>query len=205
VDDGRASSGEGVQTGVSAGQRAGIRTGRHWLVFFGIAVTIVILDQLTKALLVANVDPGQIVSVVGDYIRLVFSQNSGALFGLFRDQAILFAIASLVVIGLIVAFHGQSERSLYLSIALGLLLGGAIGNMIDRLRLGYVVDFVDIGIGGFRWYTFNLADAAISTALVMLFAVAFIPRLARLGERTEPSEPAERPESVERVEGDKGG
>jgi lipoprotein signal peptidase len=77
--------------------------------------------------------------------------------------------------------------------------------MIDRLRLGYVVDFVDIGIGGFRWYTFNLADAAISTALVMLFAVAFIPRLARLGERTEPSEPAERPESVERVEGDKGG
>jgi signal peptidase II len=205
VDDGRASSGEGVQTGVSAGQRAGIRTGRHWLVFFGIAVTIVVLDQLTKALLVANVDPGQIVSVVGDYIRLVFSQNSGALFGLFRDQAILFAIASLVVIGLIVAFHGQSERSLYLSIALGLLLGGAIGNMIDRLRLGYVVDFVDIGIGGFRWYTFNLADAAISTALVMLFAVAFIPRLARLGERTEPSEPAERPESVERVEGDKGG
>jgi signal peptidase II len=205
VDDGRASSGEGVQTGVSAGQRAGIRTGRHWLVFFGIAVTIVILDQLTKALLVANLDPGQIVSVVGDYIRLVFSQNSGALFGLFRDQAILFAIASLVVIGLIVAFHGQSERSLYLSIALGLLLGGAIGNMIDRLRLGYVVDFVDIGIGGFRWYTFNLADAAISTALVMLFAVAFIPRLARLGERTEPSEPAERPESVERVEGDKGG
>jgi signal peptidase II len=205
VDDGRASSGEGVQTGVSAGQRAGIRTGRHWLVFFGIAVTIVILDQLTKALLVANLDPGQIVSVVGDYIRLVFSQNSGALFGLFRDQAILFAIASLVVIGLIVAFHGQSERSLYLSIALGLLLGGAIGNMIDRLRLGYVVDFVDIGIGGFRWYTFNLADAAISTALVMLFAVAFIPRLARLGERTEPSEPPERAESVERVEGDKGG
>jgi signal peptidase II len=205
VDDGRASSGEGVQTGVSTGQRAGTRTGRHWLVFFGIAVTIVVLDQLTKAVLVANVNPGQIVSVVGDYIRLVFSQNSGALFGLFRDQAILFAIASLVVIGLIVAFHGQSERSLYLSIALGLLLGGAIGNMIDRLRLGYVVDFVDLGIGGFRWYTFNLADAAISTALVMLFAVAFIPRLARLGERTEPAEPAERPESVERVEGDKGG
>ena len=95
MDDGRASSGEGVQTGVSAGQRAGIRTGRHWLVFFGIAVTIVVLDQLTKAVLVANLDPGQIVSVVGDYIRLVFSQNSGALFGLFRDQAILFAIASL--------------------------------------------------------------------------------------------------------------
>jgi signal peptidase II len=204
VDDAGGSGGEGVQAAVTAGDR-GMRTGRHWLVFFGIAVTIVILDQLTKAMLVANVAPGQIVSVVGDYIRLVFSQNSGALFGLFRDQAILFAIASLVVIGLIVAFHGQSERSVYLSIALGLLLGGAIGNMIDRLRLGYVVDFVDIGIGGFRWYTFNLADAAISTALVMLFALAFIPRLARLGERAEPPDPPELPESVERVEGETGG
>ena len=99
-----------------------------------------------------------------------------------RAQTAGLAIASLVVIGLIVAFHGQSERSLYLSVALGLLLGGAIGNMIDRLRLGYVVDFVDIGIGGFRWYTFNLADAAISGALVMLFALAFIPKLTRLGE-----------------------
>ncbi len=165
-------------------------------------MTIVILDQLTKAILVANLDPGQIVSVVGDYIRLVFSQNSGALFGLFRDQAILFAIASLVVIGLIVAFHGQSERSLYLSIALGLLLGGAIGNMIDRLRLGYVVDFVDIGIGGFRWYTFNVADAAISTALVMLFAVAFIPRLCQARGATDPRN-RRTPESVERVEGER--
>ena len=182
MDDAGGSSGEDTQAGVSASPRTGVRTGRHWLVFLGLAGTIVILDQLTKAALVANLDPGEIVSVVGDYIRLVFSQNSGALFGLFRDQAILFAIASLVVIGLIVAFHGQSERSLYLSVALGLLLGGAIGNMIDRLRLGYVVDFVDIGIGGFRWYTFNLADAAISGALVMLFALAFIPKLTRLGE-----------------------
>ena len=170
---------------MSAGVSTGVRTGRHWLVFFALAGTIVIVDQLTKAILVANLDPGQMVSVVGDWVRLVFSQNSGALFGMFRDQAILFGLASLVVIGLIVAFHGQSERSLYLSIALGFLLGGAVGNVIDRLRLGYVVDFVDIGIGGFRWYTFNVADAAISTALVMLFALAFFPRLARLGEGGE--------------------
>ena len=72
------------------------------------------------------------------------------------------------MIGLIVAYHGRSARSLYLSIALGFLLGGAIGNLIDRLRLGYVVDFVDIGIGDLRFYTFNVADAAISTAIVLL-------------------------------------
>ena len=86
-------------------------------------------------------------SVVGDYLRLVYGQNNGALFGLFRESAVLFGLASLVVIGLIVAYHARSGRAPYMSVALGLLLGGAIGNLIDRLRLGYVVDFVDAGIG----------------------------------------------------------
>src|SRR5436190_21890224 len=149
-------------------------TGRHanWTVFAGLAGTIVVLDQLTKAWLQANLAPGQMVEVVGTAVRLVFGQNSGALFGLFHDQALLFALASLGVVGLIVAYHGRAGRSLYLSIALGLLLGGAIGNLLDRLRLGFVVDFVDVGIGSWRFYTFNLADAAISTAIALLLAVA---------------------------------
>ena len=159
------------------------RAAPHWLVFLGLAGTIVIIDQLTKAWLVANVSPGEVVNVVGDFVRLVFNQNSGALFGLFRESAVLFGIVSLGVVGLIVAYHARVGRSLYLSLALGFLLGGAIGNLIDRLRLGYVVDFVDIGIGDFRWYTFNVADAAISTAIVMLLAAALIPSLAGLGER----------------------
>jgi signal peptidase II len=158
----------------SAGRRA------NWTVFGGLALAIVILDQLAKAWLQANFAPGQMVEVVGNTIRLVFGQNSGALFGLFRDQALLFALASLGVVGLIVAYHGRAERSLYLSIALGLLLGGAIGNLIDRLRLGYVIDFVDVGIGTLRFYTFNVADAAISTAIVLLLAVAVVPSLARI-------------------------
>lgn len=159
------------------------RAAPHWVVFLGLAGAIVIIDQLTKAWLVANVSPGEVVDVVGDFIRLVFNQNSGALFGLFRESAVLFGIASLGVVGLIVAYHARAGRSLYLSLALGFLLGGAIGNLIDRLRLGYVVDFVDIGIGDLRWYTFNVADAAISTAIVMLVAAALIPTLAGLGER----------------------
>ena len=159
------------------------RRGRaHWVTFFGIAATVVIVDQLTKAWLVGQLSPGEVMNVVGDLVRLVFSQNSGALFGLFRDNAVIFGIVSLAVIGLIVAYHARSASSLYLSVALGLLLGGAVGNMTDRLRLGYVVDFVDIGIGDFRWYTFNVADAAISTAIVMLIGAAFIPALGRMVE-----------------------
>jgi len=166
-----------VTTGTTA------RSGAHWLVFLVTAGLVVILDQLTKAWLVANVSPGDVVTVVGEYLRLVLHQNSGALFGLFRDNALLFGIVSLGVVGLIVGYHARAGRSLYLSIALGLLLGGAIGNLIDRLRLGYVVDFVDIGIGDLRFFTFNVADAAISTAIVLIVGAALFPSLQRLGER----------------------
>jgi signal peptidase II len=172
--------GDGGTPGMAVATR---RTRAHWIAFFGIAATVWVLDQLSKAWLVGQLDPGESMSVVGDWIRLVFSQNSGALFGLFRDNAVIFGIVSLGVIGLIVAYHGRAGRSLYLSVALGLLLGGALGNVTDRLRLGYVVDFVDIGIGGFRWYTFNVADAAISGAIVMLIGAAFIPAIGRLVER----------------------
>jgi signal peptidase II len=157
--------------------RAGVRTGANWVAFLGMAALVVVLDQVTKAWLVANVAPGEVLKVVGDWVRLVFSQNSGALFGMFRESALLFGLVSLGVVGLIVLYHARSGRSVYLSIALGLLLGGALGNLTDRLRLGYVVDFVDIGMGDFRWYTFNVADAAVSTAIVMLVLAAVFPKL----------------------------
>ena len=154
-------------------------TGRaRWGIFLGVAATVIVVDQLSKAWLVANVSVGEVVSVIGDFVRLVQSQNSGALFGLFRDQAVLFALVSIGVIGLIALYHARAGRSWYLSLALGLLLGGAIGNMIDRLRLGYVVDWVDVGLGGLRFWTFNIADSAISIALLMLVAAALFPALA---------------------------
>jgi signal peptidase II len=173
-------------------------TGRPiWPIFLGLAATVIVADQLTKAWLVSQLAPGESMPIVGDYLRLVHSQNNGALFGLFRESAVLFGLASIVVIGLIVVYHARSGRSRYMSIALGLLLGGAIGNLIDRLRLGYVVDFVDAGIGSLRWYTFNVADASISFAILFLIAAALRPSLA--GERAKPEQKAEqepRPEQA---------
>ncbi len=149
-----------------------------WPVFFGLASAIVVVDQLTKAWIVANFEVSRSVDIVGEAVRITLSHNTGALFGLFRDQAPLFAISSVAVIGLIVWYHARSGRSLLTSIALGLLLGGALGNLADRARFGYVVDFVDAGIGGWRWYTFNVADSAISISILLLLVMAIWPGLA---------------------------
>jgi signal peptidase II len=144
-------------------------------------IVIAVVDQVVKAWVVANYQVGVPVSIVGDFIRIVPSHNTGALFGLFRDQAPIFALLSLVVIGLIVWYESRAGGSMLVTIALGLLLGGAIGNLGDRLRLGYVVDFVDMGIGTWRWYTFNVADASISTAVLLLLLIALRPGLGGTG------------------------
>lgn len=146
-----------------------------WPVFLGLAAAIVVADQVTKAWLTSALAPGESVRVAGDLIRLVFSENRGGLFGLLQGNVPVFAAMSMVVVGLIVAYHARSGRDLWLSLALGFLLGGALGNLIDRLRLGYVVDFVDAGVGDLRWYTFNVADASISCAIVLFLLLALRP------------------------------
>ena len=151
----------------------------HWLTFLGIAAVIAVADQLTKAWLTSFLAPGQAVDVIGDSLRLVHSQNAGGLFGLLQGQARVFALISVGVLALIVVYHRRAEPSRYMSITLGLLLGGATGNLIDRFRLGHVVDFVDAGIGDLRWYTFNVADAGISFAILLLIAASIWPSVAR--------------------------
>ena len=182
---GRRDRRDGIVSAGSASAAVPVRR-PHWLIFFGLAAIIVVLDQLTKAWIIANITPGEAIQIVGDYVRLVFSQNSGALFGMFRDNALIFGAVSIGVIALIVGFHGRSAPSRATSIALGFLLGGALGNLLDRLRHGFVVDFVDLGIGDFRWYTFNVADAAISIAIVSLIVLAVWPAVGeaidRIGE-----------------------
>ena len=160
----------------SAGGSGG-RSRPHRALFVGLAATVVVLDQLTKAWIVANVDPTRPILVIGDLVRLVYSRNTGALFGLFRDNATLFALVSIGVIVAIAWYHARARPNVVLSAALGLLLGGAIGNLIDRLTRGHVVDFVDAGIGDLRFYTFNVADAGISTALLLLLALTLWPAL----------------------------
>lgn len=171
VDDGAADAGDAVRawTRPSPGR---------WAVFATLAVAVVVLDQLAKAWIVSSLQVGESFQVLGDWVRIVHWRNSGILFGMLPQSAGAFAIVSLLVAGLIVAYHAKAGRGLIVTVALGLLLGGALGNLIDRVRFGSVVDFVDMGIGSWRFYTYNVADAAISTAIVCLVAMAVFPRLA---------------------------
>ncbi len=179
----------------------------RWLVFGGLAAAVALVDQITKAF----VDPrfelawtrqpvagfAAPTPVVGDLVRIAKTYNEGGIFGLFGNGAPLLAIASVVVIGIILFYQARtgSEGPVVLTVALGLLLGGAIGNLVDRLRFGHVIDFVDTGIGDFRWYTFNVADSAISVAVLLLLLVSVLgdrlPWVSRLGrERVEPAAPS---------------
>lgn len=146
-----------------------------WGIFVGLAASIVVIDQLTKAWVVATIEPGTAIRLAGDYLRLINSENDGALFGLFGSAAPVMAVVSLAVIGLIVGYHARSGRNLILSTALGLLLGGAVGNLVDRVRFGFVIDWVDMGIGNLRFWTYNVGDAAITVAILLLILLALRP------------------------------
>jgi signal peptidase II len=155
---------------------------RHWVAFFGIAAAVIVADQLSKAWIVADFPFGEPVEILGAWLRVWYVANTGALFGLFRDQAVLFAALSIGVIALIVWYHGHAvaDSGWLATVALGLLLGGAAGNLIDRVRLGHVVDFVDMGFpGGWRFYTWNVADAAITISIVLLLLMALVPPMRR--------------------------
>ncbi len=124
------------------------------------AAAVVVLDQITKRLAEYYLlqRPDHSISIAGELLRLTYVSNRGAAFGILQNQSILFVIVGIAVIGaILVSYRYFPKMSLLLNIALGLQLGGAIGNLMDRVRLGYVVDFVDVAI----WPVFNVADSAI--------------------------------------------
>ncbi|HET7829127.1 MAG TPA: signal peptidase II [Candidatus Limnocylindrales bacterium] len=154
----------------------------RWIAFAAIAVGVLVVDQLSKQWLVSQLpDAGDALVVIDDLLNFVHGRNDGALFGLLPQSALAFAIVSLIVVVLIVVYHRAAGRGYLTTVALGLLLGGAIGNLLDRVRLGYVVDWIDMGIGSWRFFTYNIADASITIAILLLIGMALVPRLAEWG------------------------
>jgi signal peptidase II len=141
--------------------------------FLGVAFLVVLLDQMSKRIAEERLERSGVRSVplpvAGDFFRFTYVENRGAAFGLLQDQTTFFVLVGLVVIGVIAASYRYLPRSGFmLHLALGLQLGGAIGNLIDRVRQGYVVDFVDFGYRSNWWPVFNVADSAIVIGVALL-------------------------------------
>ena len=149
------------------------------MAFLLLAFTVAVSDQLLKVWVVANYVINTRVPVLGDWLRIDFIHNSGGLFGILQDSAAIFAVVTVIVVAVLVALEiGSGWRSWLVTVTLGLLLGGAIGNFIDRIRLNYVIDFADIGIGSWRFYIFNIADAAVTVSILLMILIWFLsPRL----------------------------
>ncbi len=164
----------------------------RWIAFALIVSAIAISDQFLKNWVVANFRLNEPSPIVGDWLRVDFIHNAGGLFGLLQGSAQILALVTVAVAALLVALEVEwGWRSWLVTLALALLLGGAVGNFVDRIRFGYVVDFADIGVGTLRFYVFNVADAAVTIAILLLIATWFVaPGLERRkGAPPEEGEP----------------
>lgn len=139
------------------------------LVLAATALLVYVADQLSKAAVVGMLDLGQRVRVVGDLVEVWHVRNFGAAFSLFQGGFLLFMVVTAFALVLVAYFHYSFRgRSPWLHAILGLVLGGTLGNLTDRLRHEYVVDWLSVGIGSLRWPTFNVADSGVVVGIGLL-------------------------------------
>ncbi len=153
--------------------------GVRGLAWLALSAVVVALDQWTKAMAVASLELHRPVPFIDGFWNWMLARNYGVAFSLFDDHAGwqrygLSAFALLVAAVFLVWLTRLARRERATSAALALFIGGAIGNVVDRLRLGYVVDFVDWHIGEHHWPAFNIADSAIVSGAVLMVLAAWI-------------------------------
>lgn len=144
--------------------------------FVGIAAAIVLLDQFTKVIAVDRLTPAYVPHrVIGESVRLTLVYNPGAAFGLHLGAFSRWIFMGLTLVALVVMwrlYRSGPADARWRTWALALVSGGAFGNLVDRVRSARgVVDFLDVGVGAWRWPTFNVADMAVSTGAVILAVV----------------------------------
>jgi signal peptidase II len=145
--------------------------------WFVLAAAIVVADQLTKWVVLANFAHGER-RVITEFLNLVLVYNKGAAFSMFADapgwQTPLLIAFALAAAGIVSYLIVRNPRKRLLCLGLALILGGALGNVIDRLRYGHVVDFLDFHAMGWHWPAFNVADSGITVGAVLLILDGFV-------------------------------
>lgn len=145
---------------------------------FWVTLVVLTLDQLTKYWVLLKIEPGTYITpppipIIHNLFYFVHIHNTGAAWGMFSEGSLWLGLLALLVIVSLFIFrkHLELERPI-MQYIIGLLLGGIIGNLIDRFSRGHVIDFIDIHLPGYRWPAFNIADSAICIAVVLYIIVA---------------------------------
>lgn len=138
---------------------------RFWLTAF----SLIFLDQLSKWAIKTHMVVGESIPLFNGYLSLTYVQNQGAAFGMMQGKTTFLLLCSILVVATVVIMNYRGSLSPAWQVLTGLVAGGAVGNLIDRLGWGYVVDFLDLG----WWPVFNVADSAICCAVVFILVLSF--------------------------------
>lgn len=136
-----------------------------------ISVIIIILDQVTKSFAINHLKGNAPIVIIDGLLEFVYVENRGAAFGILQDKRILFVMITVLVISFLViyAYKSSDQLTLFSKITLAMLIGGAAGNLIDRIRFGFVVDFIKVDlIRSYNFPVFNIADIFIVTSTILL-------------------------------------
>lgn len=137
---------------------------KNTLFIFSITIFIILLDQLTKYVISKYMIVSQSIPIIKNILHFTYIQNTGAGFGLLKGWNTALIFISLIIIGIILFYFDRITREKTIHIPIALILGGAIGNLIDRIFIGHVIDFIDFSI----WPTFNIADSCITIGALWL-------------------------------------
>ena len=135
------------------------------MIIFFTSLLIALLDQLTKFFIKQNFQSNQSIPIIKNFLHFTYITNTGSAFGLFKGFNILFILFSIIVVFVLLYYFKKiKENERLLQFSVGLLLGGTIGNLIDRIVYGAVIDFIDFRI----WPVFNIADSAVTISIILL-------------------------------------
>ena len=150
---------------------------RRYLLLIGVSLVLIALDQITKMFVVYNMHLHESIAIIKGFFNLTYIRNPGAAFGIFATansafRLIFFVGTSILALGLLgTIFYRLHHDDVWGQLTVSSIFGGAIGNLIDRLRYGEVIDFLDFHVSGYHWPAFNVADSAISIGVVSLLII----------------------------------
>ncbi len=153
--------------------------------YFALIVILLLTDQVTKSLISRNIFLNSSVEVIPGFFQLVHIRNKGAIFGFFNQSGnqfvyLILTLASFIALGLVIYYFFRAPADeKFLRVSLSLILAGALGNFIDRLFRGYVIDFLDFSLKAWHWPSFNVADSCITIGALMLVSVFLFKRSSK--------------------------